>query len=131
MIGLPEAYVTGSIKYMKLGTSPEYDRKEWEDFHKSDECKQIMIGGRLRGIFDDKQKAIDIILSQTDSWGLCESFYTYIVLEKHYANTVDGCSFSEDSETWFKFEQKEPGSAEGKYVEIPKPQGLEALVGFA
>ena len=90
---------------------------------------EMLVGGRLRGTFSDKEKLLERIALENNPWGMCEGFYTYLVIEKHHLDWVDGCCFDDDTETWFKFE--EICEDEWGYREIEKPEWLKRTVGFA
>lgn len=87
-------------------------------------------GGSHRGSFTDKQKLIDIIKAYTDPYGICESYYDYLLIETHYMNCIDGDFFEPDysNEMWFNY--VEIGDDEWEYQEISRPECLMGTVNF-
>jgi hypothetical protein len=129
LVAFPQGFMDGS-KFL-YDAEVNKDRTQFEMFRKSQGFNEYLIGGRLRGTFDDKEALLKIIEAQDSPWGLCEGFYTYLVVEKHVLNCIDGCDFGdfENGEVWFKFEKI--GEEDYKYVQIEKPYYLERIVGFA
>lgn len=105
------------------------DRKALEEFKKTNDYNYYLMGGRLRGTFSSKEKLVEVIESENDPWGICEGWYTYLLVEKHYMNLIDSCSFQEDGETWYKFTKIDEDN--WKYLQIEKPEYLKGIVAFA
>lgn len=108
------------------------DLKEWEEFYASPEYHKILMGGRYRGSFTDKQKLIDVIKAATDPYAICEGYYEYLLIESYYLNCIDGYVFDppdhKESEMWFKF--VEIGENQYEYQQIERPKVLQGTVGF-
>ena len=89
-----------------------------------------IMGSRYRGSWFDRDALIEIIKQDADPYGLCESYYDILLIEKVPIGHVDGFCWPDegDTEMWFKAEHKDGESF--KWVEIPKPECFHGVVSF-
>lgn len=101
--------------------------KAWREKNKPFLDPDTYIGTAYRGSFTDLDALIKIIEDQNDPYGICECYYTYLVIEKHHLNCIDSLHWgdsAEDAEIWYKMND------DCKYVRIDKPECFKQTVGF-
>jgi hypothetical protein len=84
----------------------------------------LSTGKAYRGSFTDLGKLIEIVESQDDPYGICECYYTYLLIEKHHLNCIDGvCWGEDDGEIWYNMDENY------QYKKIDKPDCFRQTVG--
>jgi len=85
----------------------------------------LSTGKAYRGSFTDLNKLIEIVESQDDPYGICECYYTYLLIEKHHLNCIDGvCWGEDDGEIWYKIDENY------QYKKINKPDCFRQTCSF-
>ena len=84
-----------------------------------------LLGKAYRGSFLDLDALIKIIEDQDDYYGICESHYTYLLIEKIPLGVLDGVTcFDKDGEIWYKMNE------DYQYKRIEKPDCFKGTCNF-
>lgn len=122
LVALPGDYVES---YQKTHVLEHSDMKAYRKYVKSKEYKLARAASVvMRGSFLNKQDLINVIDRLPST--ICEDYYTWIVIEKHFLNTIDSCVWCppDAEQIWFKYE-------DGKYVQTERPECFANIVGWA
>jgi hypothetical protein len=122
---LKEEEYSNSVKGMSKEDKKVFNR-EWRENNKGFD-PELSLGKAYRGTFTDLDLLIKIIEDQNDPYGICECYYTYLLIEKHDINCIDGLCWatdSEDAEIWYKMND------EDRYVQIDKPKCFQGTCNF-
>jgi hypothetical protein len=130
LIAFPTEYIELTQKIKDIEES--MDRDAWKEFMGSKDHHKLLMGGKYRGSYTDKQKLIDRIKASTDVYDICEGWYNYLLIETYHADCIDGMifdapSFSE-SEMWFKFVKI--GEDQYEYQQIERPECFQGTCNF-
>lgn len=116
-------------EYTNLVNGMTYDErmefgKRWWKKNKPDPT-DTYFGKAYRGSFSDLDQLIKIIEDQNDCYGICECYYTYLLIEKHHLNCIDSVCWGDDGdEIWYKMDENY------QYKRIPKPDCFKQIVSF-
>lgn len=130
LVAFPSEYIELTEKRNEIEKSK--DRKAWKEFLNSQEYHRLLMGGKYRGTYLDKQKLIDRIKASTDVYDICEGWYDYLLIETYHVDCIDGMLFDapdfNESEMWFKFVKI--GEDQYEYQQIERPECLKGTCGF-
>jgi hypothetical protein len=96
----------------------------WREKNPSSFDPETSLGKAYRGSFLDLDSLIKIIESQDDSYGICECYYTYLLIEKVEVNCIDPTCWDDDAEIWYKMDEKY------QYKRIEKPDCFKQTCNF-
>ena len=99
-------------------------RKKWKEENPPSFDPQTSLGKAYRGSFLDLDALIKIIESQDDCYGICECYYTYLLIERLDVDVIDPTCWGEDGEIWYKMNE------EYRYVRIDKPECFKQTCNF-
>lgn len=120
-----EREYSDAVKGMTKEERKEFN-KTWRENIKGSLDPDLSLGKAYRGSFTDLDLLIKIIEDQDDPYGICECYYTYLLIEKHNLNCIDGLHWGEkDTEIWYKMND------DCRYVRIDKPECFKKTVGFS
>ena len=130
LIAFPTEYIELTEKRNEFEKNK--DREGWKQFYNSNEYHKLLLGGKYRGSYLDKQKLIDRIKASTDVYDICEGWYDYLLIESYYADCVDGMMLDlpdfQESEMWFKFVKL--GENQYEYQQIERPECFKGTCCF-
>jgi hypothetical protein len=122
LIAFPTEYIELTQKIKDIEASK--DRDAWKEFINSMEYHRLLMGGKYRGSYTDKQKLIDRIKASTDVYDICEGWYDYLLIESYHTDCIDGMLFDApeftESEMWFKFVKINDDQYEYQQIERPE-----------
>ena len=100
LVAFPEEYIDAWEAY----------NKGIDNFRESPHYHHWLRSGVNRGSFLDLKKLTDIIEAKYDIYGICEGYYMYLLIERHYVDCIDGHDFGVpdkdgqfDAEIWYKY----------------------------
>jgi hypothetical protein len=102
----------------------EIFNKEWKEKNKPFFDPDTCLGKAYRGTFNDLNALIEIIEAEDSPYGICECYYTYLLIERREVNCIDSTCWGEGGEIWFKMND------ECRYVRIDKPKCFERTCNF-
>ena len=85
---------------------------------------ETSLGKAYRGSFLDLDALIKMIESQDDCYGICECYYTYLLIEKVEVDCIDPTCWDDDAEIWYKMNE------EYQYKRIDKPDCFKQTCNF-
>ena len=84
-----------------------------------------LLGKSYRGSFLDLDALIKIIEAQDDPYGICECYYTYLMIERRRVDCIDDITcFDKEGEIWYKMNEDD------RYVRIEKPDCFRQTCNF-
>lgn len=130
LIAFPEAWLKAWEVYNQCEKTR--DRAAWDKVKEDKELYHAwQSGGTYRGSFLDKDELIEVVKKSNDPYGICESYYEYLLIETHYLDCIDGCKWGESEyghEMWFKYTKIDEENWE--YQQINRPECLMGTVNF-
>lgn len=115
-----ERYSEKDEEYSKA--TENMSRDERQTFHKEWKKKNPPVydhlsytGKAYRGSFLDLESLIKIIESQDSCYGICECYYTYLLIERIELNHIDSVCWSDEGEIWYKMDEND------RYQKIDRP----------
>lgn len=128
LVAMSDSYIQAWTRYRDIQDA--YDKmtpKEREEFTKTyvpAKDPEMDLGKAYRGSFLNLDKLIEIIEAEDDSYGICECYYTYLVIERVHADCIDSVDWDWVEEIWYK--QNE----DYRYVRIEKPECFKQTCNF-
>lgn len=127
LIAMSDAYIEAwtrfrdkESEYEKM--TPE-ERKEHRKNYVHVPDPEMSLGKAYRGSFLDLEKLIGIIESQDDPYGICECYYTYLLIERIHPDCIDSIDW-ENGEVWYKMDENY------QYKRIEKPDCFRQTCNF-
>jgi hypothetical protein len=98
--------------------------KKWKEKSSHIYDPQMGLGKSYRGSFLDLESLVKIIESQDSCYGICECYYTYILIERIELGQIDPVCWGDDGEIWYKMDDHD------RYQRINKPNCFEKTCNF-
>lgn len=118
IVSIPDGWVEHEEKLFT------YSKTDLEKYSKTKEYKLWTAAHLLmRGTFSSEELALNAI--QEYGHDIHEYYYTWVVVEKHILNCIDGFSLNDD-EIWFKWNDESK-----QYEQTSKPECMKHIIAFA
>ncbi len=121
-----DAEYSAMVKGMTLDERRAFGIK-WRKENKHIPDIECSIGKAYRGTFTDLDALIKLIGSQDDHYGICEDYYTYLLIERHEVNRIDDTCWGEEGEIWYKATAH---PEDFRYMQIDKPECFKRTCNF-
>ena len=119
------AFDEGIVGIMGKDERKEFINKWKEENPSRPFNPDTLLGKSYRGSFLDLDDLIKIIEAQDDCYGICECYYTYLLIEKRQFGVIDDITcFDKDGETWYKMDENY------QYKRIDKPDCFKGTCNF-
>ena len=128
LVSMSEGYIQAWTRYRNRQDAYQNlsieERKEFDKNNSPVEDPEMDLGKAYRGSFINLDKLIQIIEAEDDCYGICECYYTYLLIERVHTDRIDSVDWEWDGEIWYKMNE------DYRYIRIEKPDCFRQTCNF-